>query len=261
MTIARHAFIVVLLLLLSSCVEPVDVGSNDAGADAGTDGGALVCTIGQDQTCNELTSMSALAGTCGPSGCVCLSGFEKGPTGRCRPLNTCPQAPQQPGQACQVPQVTCRYGYEPLECGGRTVRCEGASWVEVEHSDPQASCGGLGLTWQPTTLDFGSTPVGERATLELRFFNPNLRAVELSGLTVQDGTVFAVVSANPGDVTRLTVPAGLRDAASGTVTPGTARVTLRFQPTGPGQRSSTFVATTNLPVQASLSVALRGAGR
>jgi hypothetical protein len=159
MRAAPHTVVVALLVVLPSCFEPVDVGSNDAGPDGGT----LVCTVGQDQTCNELASMSALAGACGATGCVCLGGFEKGPTGKCRPQNSCPPTPQQPGQACTAAGVTCRYGYQPLECGGRTVRCEGSSWVEVEHTDPQGSCqdGGLTCRLQDAPVCVFGTPGGQ----------------------------------------------------------------------------------------------------
>lgn len=263
MTNSRR-FTVVSLLALAACFELVDVGSNDGGGDAGADGGTLVCTIGQDQTCNEVASMSAFAGSCGASGCVCVGGFEKGPTGKCRPQNSCPATAQQPGQACTVPGITCRYGYAPIECGGRTVRCEGTTWGEVEHTDPQALCGGLGLMFQPTSVDFGSVAVGAEGTLDVMFFNPNLRVVQLSGLAVRDGagpsTIFSVVSANPGDVTRLTVPPAQRDAASGTISPGTATVTLRFQPNAAGSRTSTLVATTDLSPQPSLSIPVQGRG-
>jgi hypothetical protein len=150
-------------LLLTACLEPVDVGFNDAGRDAGTDGGTLVCTIGQDQTCNEVATMSALAGACSATGCVCLGGFERGPSGKCRPQNTCPTTPQQPGQTCSIPGVTCAYGYSPPECGGRTVRCEVNTWVEVMHSDPQGSCrdGGLSCLMETAPVCVFGTPGGQ----------------------------------------------------------------------------------------------------
>jgi hypothetical protein len=248
------------LLLASACLQPVDVGSNDAGHD----GGALPCTVGRDETCNELGAMSALAGACTPSGCACLSGFELGPTGRCRPQGVCPQSPQQPGQPCTAVGLTCRYGYQPLECGGRTVRCEGTTWVEVEHSDPQTVCGGQALSWQPVSLDFGSVPPGQAATLEVTFFNPNLRSVQLSGLTAQAGgaasSVFRVVAAAPGDVTRLAVPAGQRDGGTGPIVPGSAKVTVQFQPMATGTQLATLVASTDLSSQPMLSVPLSGRG-
>ena len=48
------------------------------------------CTLGADQTCNDLPTMSAFAGSCvvmGPGrGCSCNDGFDTNPaTGRCRP--------------------------------------------------------------------------------------------------------------------------------------------------------------------------------
>ena len=131
-----NRLLLVTALFLTGCFEPVDVGTNDAGSD----GGVSPCVVGMDQTCNELATMSALAGTCSTTGCSCSAGFERGPTGKCRPLNACPSAPQQPGGACTIAGITCRYGYAPVECGGRTVRCDTNTWVEVEHSDPQQSC-------------------------------------------------------------------------------------------------------------------------
>ncbi len=140
----------VFAAVLVGCFEPVEVGSHDAGQDGGTN----ACTVGQDQTCNELTTMSALAGTCTTNGCGCNSGFEKGPSGRCRPIGSCPTAPQQPGGSCSANGLVCAYGYAPIECGGRTVRCQGSVWVEVEHADPQLSChadGGSDAGTCPTT--------------------------------------------------------------------------------------------------------------
>lgn len=128
--------LLVVGVLFAGCFQPVEVGSNDAGHD----GGVSPCTIGLDQTCNELESMSALAGVCTATGCTCSAGFEKGPSGKCRPVGACPSTPQQPGGSCTAPGLVCSYGYAPIECGGRTVRCQGSSWTEVEHTDPQPSC-------------------------------------------------------------------------------------------------------------------------
>jgi hypothetical protein len=56
----------------------------------------------------------------------------------------CPEGPESPlGEACDSATFLdqqCRYGYDPIECGGRTVQCEADVWVEVEHTDPQESC-------------------------------------------------------------------------------------------------------------------------
>ncbi|MDX2009347.1 MAG: hypothetical protein SFW67_04105 [Myxococcaceae bacterium] len=157
----RHAL--VWFGALSACLEPIDLGFNARRHDAGTDGGTsgpFVCTIGQDQTCNELPTMSALAGACSANGCVCVSGFERGPTGQCRPQNSCPTTPQQPGQACALPGLTCAFGYAPLECGGRTVRCEGQTWVEVEHTDPQPGCAAGSCRPEDRPLCVSGTPGG-----------------------------------------------------------------------------------------------------
>lgn len=60
-------------VVLSACFIPVDAGTDRS------------CIVGSDQTCSELLSMSALAGTCRSDGtCLCNSGFSlSGTTGRC----------------------------------------------------------------------------------------------------------------------------------------------------------------------------------
>lgn len=56
---------------------------------------------------------------------------------------SCPAGPQAPlGDACTTGGLTCRYGYQPIECGGRTVICRDGTWQELEHSDPQPTCHG-----------------------------------------------------------------------------------------------------------------------
>lgn len=53
----------------------------------------------------------------------------------------CPTGPEAPlGTACTTPGLECEYGYDPVECGGRTVACSSGTWVEVAHSDPQPTC-------------------------------------------------------------------------------------------------------------------------
>lgn len=63
------------------------------------------------------------------------------------PAPVCPEGPESPlGAACDSAtflDTQCRYGYDPIECGGRTVKCEANVWVEVEHTDPQESCASL----------------------------------------------------------------------------------------------------------------------
>jgi hypothetical protein len=66
-----------VLLLLSGCLWPVDVGHNTA----------ALCTMGQDATCNADSSQSSLAGTCVAAGstveCLCHEGFAVDSAGHC----------------------------------------------------------------------------------------------------------------------------------------------------------------------------------
>jgi hypothetical protein len=111
-------------------------------------------------------------------------------------------------------------------------------------------------------LDFGYVEEGLPVTSELIFFNRAFRPVQLRDLATREGAglsnLYRVVSANPGDVTRLTVPAGRRDAQTDDIEPGVARVRVRFEPLGAGPRHATLVATTDLRSQPALVVPLRG---
>jgi hypothetical protein len=111
-------------------------------------------------------------------------------------------------------------------------------------------------------LDFGYVEEGLPVTSELIFFNRAFRPVQLRDLATREGAglsnLYRVVSANPGDVTRLTVPAGRRDAQTDDIEPGVARVIVRFEPLGAGPRHATLVATTDLRSQPALVVPLRG---
>jgi hypothetical protein len=50
-----------------------------------SDADAAVCTVGQDQTCNEDPALNAFEGTCRATGCVCNTGFElNAVTGKCQ---------------------------------------------------------------------------------------------------------------------------------------------------------------------------------
>lgn len=44
------------------------------------------------------------------------------------------------GEPCADDGATCAYGYDPAECGGITVECDGGEWVERSHTDPSPSC-------------------------------------------------------------------------------------------------------------------------
>jgi hypothetical protein len=57
------------------------------------------------------------------------------------PGGECPPGPQAPlGTSCTKPGLECRYGYEPIACGGRTVICDEGSFRELEHTDPAPGC-------------------------------------------------------------------------------------------------------------------------
>ena len=58
----------------------------------------------------------------------------------------CPAGPQSPlDLPCEQEGLQCAYGYDPPECGGRTVICQGGVWIEESHSDPQPSCFDAGM--------------------------------------------------------------------------------------------------------------------
>jgi hypothetical protein len=53
----------------------------------------------------------------------------------------CPSGPSAPrGGRCDTPGLVCTYGYQNRACGGRTMQCTDATWTEVTHTDPGASC-------------------------------------------------------------------------------------------------------------------------
>ncbi len=75
---------------------------------------------------------------------------------------SCPAGPEAPlGTECTAAGLECRYGYAPVECGGRTVVCTGGKWTEKEHTDPLPSCGDAG----GDTADTGTCPAGPEAPL------------------------------------------------------------------------------------------------
>ena len=79
---------------------------------------------------------------------------------------TCPAGPTSPlGSACSDTGQVCAYGYEPIECGGITVVCEGGTWTEREHTDPMASCfdSGAGDAGTDATADAASDATADAA--------------------------------------------------------------------------------------------------
>ena len=78
------------------CVQTIN-HAGDAGPDASapdaaspSDAGPPVCSFGQDQTCNDDSTVSALWGHCNADGtCTCNVGFEIDPfTGHCHPVGS-----------------------------------------------------------------------------------------------------------------------------------------------------------------------------
>jgi hypothetical protein len=120
------------------------------------------------------------------------------------------------------------------------------------------------LSWTPATVDFGYAPPGTTLTGEVTFTNLSLRPVTLNALATREGTgasaVFKVTETDTTDLTKATVPGGVRDAMTNTIVGGTVKVKLSFKPLVLGPRQGQLVATTELTSQASISVTLRGVG-
>ncbi|MDX2009345.1 MAG: hypothetical protein SFW67_04095 [Myxococcaceae bacterium] len=204
------------------------------------DGGVLDCA--SDTECGP---SGIGGGAAGPSYCA---GDQCGAPGKCMPLVSSRACP-----GTVVPVCGCDGKDYLNECWAR------ASGTRVATPAP---CG-ADLTWEPATVDFGSTAVGQAATLDVTFFNRTSRPLQLTGIAAREGvspsSTFTVVAANPGDVTQLTVPAGRRES-SGAITPGTARVTVQFRPNASASRDAVLVATTDVASLPSLSIALLGRG-
>lgn len=67
-------------------------------------------------------------------------GVDAGDTAEVTP-GECPEGPEAPlGVACETEGWGCAYGYDPIECGGRTVICRDGRFVEESHTDPQPGC-------------------------------------------------------------------------------------------------------------------------
>ncbi len=119
------------------------------------------------------------------------------------------------------------------------------------------------LSWTPSTVDFGYVTPGLTVPGEVTFQNKALRAVALTGIVAVEGSnpssVYKVTQANPGDLTKLTVPAATRDA-TGAIVDGTVKLTMSFRPTVLGPKQGVLRANTDLRTQATVAVPLRGFG-
>lgn len=115
------------------------------------------------------------------------------------------------------------------------------------------------LSWAPATPDFGFATPGTTTELDVTFSNAGFQPVQLSNLGAFEGAAPSTVFTLPSGVTALTVPAATR-SEEGTLLPGRATLRLRFSPTTLGPRSGTLRADTDLALQASVVVPLRGLG-
>lgn len=133
----RHALFA--LLLLCGCFQPVDVGFDDAGTQPG-DSGVPVCTVGMNQTCNELSTLSTFAGTCTATGCVCNAGYEKAPSGRCRWVNDADAG------GCVGNGPLCVMGTPGGLCGDAALQstCTAGQWTCPQGTIPSTQCACVG---------------------------------------------------------------------------------------------------------------------
>lgn len=76
-----------------------------------------------------------------PSTCTCPPPMKPGTPPEC------PTDSPALGSSCTAPaSISCAYGYAPIECGGRTVKCASGTWQEVVHSEPLISGCGAGCS-------------------------------------------------------------------------------------------------------------------
>jgi hypothetical protein len=120
------------------------------------------------------------------------------------------------------------------------------------------------LKWTPAVVDFGYAPPGTTVAGEVTFRNSSSRAITVSAVQTREGSnpsvVYKVTESDTSDLTKITVPAGVRDPMTNTITPGTQLVKLSFKPLVLGPRAGQLVGTTTLMSQPMISVTLRGVG-
>lgn len=120
------------------------------------------------------------------------------------------------------------------------------------------------LSWAPSTVDFGYVTPMLTAAADVTFSNQAIHDVTLSAMGTYEGSnpsnVFKVTATGTADLTKLVVPAGARDPATGTITPGTVKASLSFRPQVLGVKPGLLKAATDLRSQATIAVPLRGVG-
>jgi hypothetical protein len=119
---ARGAAVALAWIAAAGCgrssIDPGEGPPDVTGADRGPDAAVSFCTLGEDQTCNDDPTVSALWGTCvSPGACACREGFSINfATGHCRPGSACEAAGRDPwpltvplehGDCAQRPLTPC----------------------------------------------------------------------------------------------------------------------------------------------------------
>jgi hypothetical protein len=138
-------------------------------------------------------------------------------------------------------------------CPDRTVQLRGRGVVSclTWHADPPDDPAG-------TALFFGNVLPGAAGEGTVTFSNACSVDIDLSRLRTSD-PVFVVTAAAAGDLTKLHVPASVRDANQMWVA-GTATTTLDFRPTVLGPKAGQLLASSSLTSQPAVSINIRGFG-
>lgn len=122
------------------------------------------------------------------------------------------------------------------------------------------------LKWTPALVDFGYAPPNTTVEGEVTFTNKSLRPVEITSVGTREGTspsnVFKVTDPGNGsmDLTRITVPGGVRDTMTNMIVGGTTTVKLSCRPVVLGPRQGSLTGATTLMTQSTISVQLRCVG-
>jgi hypothetical protein len=106
-----------------------------------------------------------------------------------------------------------------------------------------------------TRVDFGDVMVGTSSTRQITFTNEDVSPIQLTGLTAVNNQ-FEVVGA-----TSVTLAAAVVNSTTGTVTVGTASVSVRFSPSVVGSKLGSLRATSSVSAQPSIAIDLGGVGK
>lgn len=112
-------------------------------------------------------------------------------------LGVCPLGPTAPlGDPCTRAGLVCRYGYESLECGGRTVECVDGRFIELEHTDPDGDdCSSTA----PPCPEGPQAPLGAACSSEGQRCDYGYEPIECGGRRVEcsSGTWIEVEHTDP----------------------------------------------------------------